>query len=183
MLLSGGIDSTVLAAQALSEGLLRGCVFVDYGQPATNGEYAAAHRWCDANDVELFCYRCEIDTWQLSIGAGAPGSRVVTGRNAIILSLACHCAGARGAAYLWYGATWEDQVDYPDCRVGFYRGISEVFRAAYGVRVCAPYAGVDRQQILEKAKQLGVDLSNAWSCYEPIEGQPCGTCNPCRYAA
>ena len=53
VLLSGGLDSAVLAAQLREAGQLGGVLFIDYGQPAGRQEFSAALDLADWLDVEL----------------------------------------------------------------------------------------------------------------------------------
>lgn len=179
VLLSGGVDSVVLAADAASRNILTGCVYVEYGQPAQYHEQRAAERYAIEFDVPLYYYTCAIETWQLATGTGMAGPRVVAGRNGILMALATQAAVLNGASEVWYGATAEDQRDYPDCRQDFIASMSDAMWGAYMVRVYAPFISLTREGVIDLANELSLDLSHAWSCYEPRNGEPCGTCNGC----
>ena len=183
VLLSGGIDSTVLAALAHTEGRLDSCVFVDYGQPAAQQEGIAASLWCKNHGVPIRHFLCPLDAAEIAIGTGEPGPRVMAGRNLVLLSLAVHHAARSEIGNVWIGANWNDRKEYPDCGVAFLHELSAVAFGAYGVRIAAPYAGTDRKRILSEAEDMGVDLAATWSCYEPtVSGEQCGVCNSCKSA-
>lgn len=180
VLLSGGVDSSVLAADANDKGLLRGCVFVDYGQPSRYQEVRAAEGVSVDLRVPMYYFTCTIETWALSVGVGATGPRVVAGRNAILVSLAVQAAALNDCNEVWFGATAADARDYPDCRVGFVRAMSRAMWIAYGVRIEAPFLSIGRNRILDLGERLGVNLGKTWSCYQPRGEAPCGTCNACK---
>jgi 7-cyano-7-deazaguanine synthase len=181
ILLSGGIDSMLLAHMTKEEARLDSCVFVDYGQPAAVAEGIAANSWCLANDIPIRHFLCPIDATELASGVGEKGPRVVAGRNLVLVALAVHHAKSRGVGNVWIGANWDDKDEYDDCTVRFVHNLSQACHAGYDVRLAAPYAGTDRKTMADEARDRGLDLSSAWSCYEPTpEGNQCGECNSCR---
>jgi 7-cyano-7-deazaguanine synthase len=181
VLLSGGLDSIVLATMAERAGFLSGAVFVDYGQPSREQEREAVRLWCGKTRAALVELRAEIPGVDaMQIGAGKTGPRVIPCRNLILLSLAAGVAAQRKAREVWYGATVADQTLYPDCRPEFAAALSEVLRLENGVSIHAPLSGMRRTDVVALALALGVHRSETWSCYEPdAEGRPCGQCNSC----
>lgn len=184
VLLSGGVDSTVVASLAKDADRLRAAVFINYGQPALVNERDAAVMWCARNATELLVF--DVDGGVLMgdtmrIGVGITGARVVPGRNALLLACAVSAAVSVGATEVWYGAMRGDEADYPDCRESFVQGFSAMSEATYGVVVRAPFLerGLTKQGVIELGQQLGVDLAATWSCYEPDGRHPCGRCNSC----
>jgi 7-cyano-7-deazaguanine synthase len=182
VLLSGGVDSAVLASIAARANRLACAVFVDYGQPAAIQERTAASRWCGLNRARLEQLRADfpgVDT--LAIGAGASGPRIVPCRNLILISLAASVAASCGASEVWYGATAADVAEYPDCRPEYAAALGRVLALDGGVTIHAPLSGMRRQDVVSLGRALGVVLSECWSCYQPAAtGEPCGTCNSCR---
>jgi 7-cyano-7-deazaguanine synthase len=181
VLFSGGVDSTVLVTIAERSNRLAAAVFVDYGQPAVSQERVAAQRWSGLNRARLVEVKASIfgSEAALAIGAGKSGPRVVPCRNLILLSMAAGVAISLGAREVWYGATAADQADYPDCRPVFAAALSRVLALEGGVSAHAPLSGMRRQDVVSLGRALGVSFVNSWSCYEPIEGRPCGACNSC----
>lgn len=183
VLLSGGLDSTVCASIAKGDGSLLCCVFVNYGQPAMVQELEASSSWCLTNNVELIYVTAGIDCEQLYAGTGERGARVVPGRNGVLISLAVACASrmcpAEDKPQVWIGCSAQDEVDYPDCRPDYIRAVSDLSLATYGVSVSSPLLNFSRKAVTTLAKSLNVMVHKCWSCYEPSEGKPCGTCNSC----
>lgn len=182
VLLSGGLDSTVLATIANRAGRLAVAAFVDYGQPAAAQEREAAQRWCGRNTSRLIELRAAFPAAiGLASGVGAPGPRVIPCRNLILISLAASSAPEVGAREVWYGATGADQASYPDCRPEFAAALSAVLALDGGVTVRAPLAGMLRPEVRALAVALQVAVADTWSCYQAREdGMPCGECDSCR---
>lgn len=135
VLLSGGIDSMVVAERARRDGRLHGCVFVDYGHPAQQAEGWRAFSYCGTRQVPLRV----VHVFGLALGdmGAAVGARVVPNRNAVLLSAAANAAASMGGTELAIGAIANDQRDYLDCRPEFFAAIS----AALGIQVVAPLIG------------------------------------------
>lgn len=178
VLLSGGLDSVVLATMARRAGKLAVAVFVDYGQPAAEQERLAAQRWAGKTRTNLVEISTRIPgTEELE---DKTGPCVVPCRNLILVSLAASVAVEWGAVEVWYGATAADQADYIDCRPSYAEAMS-VALSGFGVSVHVPLTGMRRGDICVLAKALEVDVKDTWSCYEPkADGQPCGVCSSCR---
>lgn len=188
VLLSGGLDSTVLAASALKVGRLRACLSFRYGQPHMEAEMMAARKWCYENGVERVVVDVPMPgvSAAMHTGVGAAGPRVMPGRNLVLIAHAVQYAATVGAAEVRIGACADDAADYPDCRPDFVAAAAGL-AAVYGVRVEAPYVHLRKTDIVRIANGLGVDIAATWSCYEPrsvgFGFEPCGTCNACRLRA
>lgn len=183
VLLSGGLDSTVVAASALAAGSLRACLCVRYGQPHMEAEMMAARKWCADNDVERVLLDVSMPQVEvMHTGIGAAGPRVMPGRNLVFIAHAVQYAAAVGASEVHLGACADDHDDYADCRPAFVQGAAQL-ASAYGVDVVAPYLYLRKRDIVRIARGLDVDISATWSCYEPrsvgLGFEPCGTCNAC----
>ena len=181
LLFSGGIDSTVLAHEALNAGRLSLLMFARYGQPAAAKEARAVGLWRTkhAPSVKLWEPMLPIAAEAMQLGVGVPGPRVLPGRNLLLLSLAITRAAADGIPEVWYGAQGGDLADYPDCRPDFVAAVNEL-ATPWGVAVKAPLIQLTKAEVIEQARRLGVELAKTWSCYEPQRGAPCGRCNACR---
>ena len=165
-LLSGGLDSTVLAAWSKPKlGL-----FVDYGQPARIPERLAA-----SGVAKTLGFPLEVITVSgIALGSmddptGTPGPRVVAARNTILASLATLS-----------GATGGDRDAYPDCRKEFFDDLSTLSVSTTGVEIHAPLVEMSRAQVVELGEEIGAPVEISWSCYTPnADGEPCGGCDSC----
>ncbi len=181
--LSGGLDSTLLATMALTEGRLAACITYHYGQPHGEPESEAARVWCRDNKIERVFVVLDAAGGRMAIGSGVAGPRVVPGRNLAMLAHAVQYAAVRGLKEVWYGPTLEDRDNYPDCRPEFVEAMNRT-SSVYGVAVRAPLMDMTKRQIVAKARELGVNIEATWSCYEPrwmgFSARPCGGCDACR---
>jgi 7-cyano-7-deazaguanine synthase len=177
VLLSGGLDSAVLAAQLRESGQLGGLLFIDYGQPAARQEFSAALDVADWLGLELQASKVILPTAD-GLGDGRLG--VVAGRNLALIAHGVSWACSLGCDAVAIGATADDQNGYPDCRAAWVEAASAMCQAAYGVGVVAPLAGLDKAAIMAEGVRLGVPVHRTWTCYTPRHGFACGECAACR---
>lgn len=173
VLLSGGLDSMVLAERARVAGTLAGCVFVDYGHPAQIPEGWKAFSYCGSKGVPLKV----VHVFGLCLGdmGTEVGARVVANRNAVLLSAAANAAVSFfGASEIQIGAISDDQRDYVDCRPEFFWSMTE----ALGLSVSAPLVTLSKEDVMREAVFLGLRPADSWSCYGPGP-EPCGSCPSC----
>jgi 7-cyano-7-deazaguanine synthase in queuosine biosynthesis len=187
LLLSGGLDSVVLAETLRATGRLRAAVHFVYPHPAQSHERRAVHRlalrWHTAGDTTpVREVLLNLHASELATGAGTKGPRIVPARNLALLAMAANMAPGLGATRLAFGATREDLASYADCRLGYFQTLNQLL-APFEVEVAAPFIDYSRSQIAEMAAGFGLDRGDWWSCYEPTAGQPCGSCDSCRQGA
>ena len=176
-LLSGGLDSTVLAAWSKPKlGL-----FVDYGQPARLPARLAASGVAKTLGVPLEVITVSgIALGSMDDPTGTPGPRVVAARNTILASLATNRAAALGIGVVLIGATGGDRDAYPDCRKEFFDDLSTLSVSTTGVEIHAPLVEMSRAQVVELGEEIGAPVEISWSCYTPnADGEPCGGCDSC----
>ena len=183
VLFSGGLDSMVLCEHVLQETTHElVTLFYRYMHPAAPEEYNAVSDWLRDHHVEGYAGRhidVNLPLWgseALGIGVGEAGPRVLAGRNQVMVSLAVNIAASIGAKEVWYGANLDDAEDYPDCSPMWVEMMNRMAQD-WGVKVRAPLLYKTKDQIRSEADKLGVE--GWWSCYEPKNGEPCGTCNSC----
>lgn len=178
ILLSGGVDSLVLAETKHRSGEDLAAVFFDYGQPARVQEWRSAEAWCEPRGVWL--HRCTVDLRgmeAMNAETGQSGARVVPARNLVLLALAANFALTHGHEEIAYGANRADLSGYADCRQDFVIAVDTVC-SILGVRVRAPLLFTDKAEIVRRAQEWGLSW---WSCYTPTpDGSPCQTCNACK---
>lgn len=203
ILLSGGLDSSTVAAIARSKGFELYALTVDYGQRHSQ-EIAAAEKVATAIgfaehkiirvDLTLFGGSALTDEIEVpknvprdEIGLKVP-STYVPGRNTIFLSLALAYAETIGANDIFIGISQVDYSGYPDCREEFVRKFEELADIATragteeGRRftIHAPLLHIGKAGTIKLGRELGVDYSLTSSCYDPLpDDVPCGTCEAC----
>ena len=106
---------------------------------------------------------------------------VVPNRNMIMLSMAIGYAINIGAEGVYFGAHAGDHAIYPDCRPDFIEAMYDVAQLCdyKKIVVAAPYIEMDKGDIAKRGVELGLDYSNAWTCYNGRE-KPCGKCGACQ---
>jgi 7-cyano-7-deazaguanine synthase len=177
VLLSGGLDSAVCLRIV---GPVDACLFVDYGQPAVEQERAASQRLAKEAEVPWHELQLNLPLGEMAAPAGEPGPRIVPGRNLAMLSCAVSFAAGLGSDAVVFGASLSDRRAYPDCRGEWLNDVSRVCEAAYGIEIAAPLQYSTRAQVCDIARETGVNATSVWSCYTPVDGKPCGTCDSCK---
>ncbi|MBX9726760.1 MAG: 7-cyano-7-deazaguanine synthase QueC, partial [Rickettsiales bacterium] len=112
----------------------------------------------------------------------------VPARNTIFLSFALAWAEVLGAYDIFIGVNALDYSGYPDCRPEFIEAFERTanLATAYGVEakqhitIHTPIIAMTKAQIIAQGLKLGVNYSLTISCYDPVEGKPCGTCDSCQ---
>ena len=177
VLLSGGVDSACLMGIARERGLDFCGIFVNWHQPSHWFEDFASESIAKHYGVmrhAMWMPSTELKK-PMQTGVGATGPRFVRGRNMLFLSMA---ATIPGIDTVWFGACRDDWEDYADCTEDFVSKASAAL-SVYGISVEAPLIGMDKREIREACRDLEVPVHLAWSCYEPRDGQQCGSCNSC----
>jgi len=203
VLLSGGLDSSTVAAIAASEGFEVNALSFSYGQ-RHSFELEAARRM--AKSLGIAQHR--VATIDLRVFGGSaltddidvPKSRTtaemehgipityVPARNTIFLSFALAWAEVLGSNDIFIGVNALDYSGYPDCRPEFIHAFEQMANLATkaGVEgrqklaIHAPLMHLTKAQIIRKGLELGVDYSLTSSCYDPdSDGMPCGQCDSC----
>jgi 7-cyano-7-deazaguanine synthase len=206
VLLSGGLDSTTVAAIARAEGWRILALTIDYNQrhrieldhAARVAAALAAERHIvlplDLTGFGGSALTADIDVPKAKAGSPVePGIPVtyVPARNTIFLSVALGWAEAAGARDLFIGVNALDFSGYPDCRPEFIAAFEAMANTATkaGVegdrfRVHTPLMRLDKAGIIAAAHRVDAPLHLTWSCYDPTpEGRPCGLCDSCRLRA
>lgn len=112
-------------------------------------------------------------------------STYVPARNTIFLSYAASLAEVEGASRIYIGANALDYSGYPDCRPEYLEAMARAIRLGTkegnedeGFEVCAPLLRLNKKEIIELGKTLGVPFEKTWSCYVGGD-KPCGECDSC----
>lgn len=196
-LVSGGMDSCVTAAIALSESAETAFLHVSYGQLTEARERMAFNDIADFYSVEK---RLDVSIEHLARIGGSSltdaGIEVadadlesreiptsyVPFRNANMLSIAVSWAEVINAGRIYVGAVAEDSSGYPDCRPEFYEAFEKTIEAGTRpethIEIKTPIIHLRKAEIVKKGIELGAPLHLSWSCYR-AEDLACGTCDSC----
>jgi len=103
-------------------------------------------------------------------------------RNGNLLSAATAVALGLEASWLYYGAHAEDARNwaYPDCTPEFNGAMANaIYVGSYGkVRLITPLQNLEKWEIAQKSFEYGSPMHLTYSCYNGRE-QHCGTCPTC----
>ncbi len=203
VLVSGGLDSLVVAGMARAAGYRLFALTIDYNQRHRVELKAAAKVAAVLGaerhvilpvDLTSFGGSALTDNEIAVPKAGVePGIPVtyVPARNSIFLSLALGWAEAVGAHDLGIGVNALDYSGYPDCRPLFIDAFEAMASAATkagdegrSFKVHTPLMDMTKADIVRAGLDLGLDLGLSWSCYDPgLDERPCGACDSCRLRA
>ena len=199
VLLSGGLDSATVLAEARDRGYACHAISYDYGQRHGAELAAAQHVAAALGAVEHKVVRLDLG----SIGGSAltddaidvpetPSEGIpvtyVPARNTVFLAIALGWAEVLGARDLFIGVNAVDYSGYPDCRPEYIAAFESLANLATkaGVegerfRVHAPLVDLSKAEIVQRGRQLGVDYALTVSCYSADDsGHACGRCDACR---
>lgn len=203
VLLSGGLDSTTVAAIAKQQGYAVYALSFDYGQNHKQ-ELDSAARVAQALGlaqhavvkVDLRSFGGSALTSDMpipkhrssdEIGHGVPVT-YVPARNTVFLSLALAWAETLGAVDIFLGVNALDYSGYPDCRPEFIAAFERMANlgtkiATEGgarIRIHTPLISMTKKEIVQTGISLGVDYSMTITCYDPgSAGEACGGCDAC----
>lgn len=189
LLLSGGLDSTILLADLCSRWIRPLCLTVYYGQrhareidsaEAVADFFRCPHKIVDLSGVFPSCPLTGDGDVPAGIAFDAPeqAATVVPGRNAVLLAIAASHAASHEEKEVFIACHASDEAVYPDCRPAFISSMNAAMKQAGGVRVEAPYLEMTRRQVVALGRELSAPFQMTWSCYMG-GGSPCGACGAC----
>lgn len=198
VVVSGGLDSTVLAYWLHARGTRLTALSVDYGQRhrveldharATAQRLGAGHHTADLTTVGRLLGGSALTDPAVPVPDGHYTDRsmrvtIVPNRNALLLDIAVGLAISVGADAVAFGAHAGDHPVYPDCRPAFVRAYQRAVALANegmlagGFEILAPFLALTKTDIVALGAQLGVPFESTWSCYRGFD-RHCGTCGTC----
>jgi 7-cyano-7-deazaguanine synthase len=162
VLLSGGYDSALIAYRNPGTRAL----WIDYGQQSA----AQEHQQACALQRQLG-FEMETVSLQLRINADRVACPVVPARNAVLLSIAANYTEPGDTILI--GCNAADQELFADCRLEFL----EVMGCVLDRKIKAPLLSSSKAEIVRECDRAGL---LCWTCYLPVNGEPCGHCVACR---
>jgi 7-cyano-7-deazaguanine synthase len=199
VLLSGGLDSMVVAGLAREAGYRINALTIDYNQRHRReiesaraiAELLGAERHVIL-PLDLRQFGGSALTADIAVPKDGPGEGIpvtyVPARNLVFLSLTLAWAEAIGASDIFIGVNALDYSGYPDCRPEFIAAFAQLAGLAtrtgaegVGFAIHAPLQYLSKAQIAAECTRLGLPAELSWSCYDPtVEGLACGLCESCR---
>jgi 7-cyano-7-deazaguanine synthase len=199
VLLSGGLDSMVVAGLAREAGDRLFALTIDYNQrhrreiqaATTIAETLGAERHVIL-PLDLRQFGGSALTDDIAVPKDGVGPEIpvtyVPARNLVFLSLTLAWAESLGARDIHIGVNALDYSGYPDCRPEFIAGFADLATLATKAgaegnpfAIHAPLQHLGKAEIVREAARLGLDPGMSWSCYDPqTDGRACGLCDSCR---
>ena len=185
VLLSGGLDSCVALAIAVSEQKMCYALSFDYGQRHIC-ELEYARKIADHYGVEHTVIKVDPALFGtcsslLNNSLAIEDNTVVPGRNLLFLSSAATFAEAIDADEIYFGANKDDIETYPDCRREFIESTRNTISLSSNtpIEIISPLATCTKPEIIALGHELQAPIAMSWSCYDPQEGAPCQKCPAC----
>lgn len=201
ILLSGGLDSTTVLAQAQADGYEVYALSFQYGQrhsieldvaKRVAEQFGVKEHKVAQIDLRLFGGSALTDDIDVPKDRDPNDTSIpityVPARNTIFLSFALAWAEVLKAYDIFIGVNVMDYSGYPDCRPAFVEAFENLanLATAYGVeggqriRIHSPLLNMSKADIVQMGMKLGVDYSKTLSCYDPgPQAEACGECDAC----
>lgn len=202
VLLSGGVDSSVILALAKKQGRECHAIAFDYGQ-RHRVELEYAEKIASYYQVKLRVIRIDPYIFQTSalvsdltvpknrsieeIGNGKIPSTYVPARNVLFLAYAMGQAELLQAQEIYFGPNALDYHPYPDCRPVFIQAFQGILNVATkqavegdAPKLLTPLIHFNKEEIIRKGLEMDVPLHMTFSCYDPLDAkEPCHKCDAC----
>lgn len=188
-LVSGGIDSTVMAKIIEKQGDEVIPIFVDYGQLAAEKEWKACQtlsKECglpEVRRVDLSGYGKFIPSGltDKNIGREKKETAFLPGRNLLFLLLGAAYAKSKGEKIIAIGLLLEDAHMFPDQTEEFVVNANFALNSALGsdVMIVTPLINFNKNQVIELAKKHDIPLDRTYSCHAGGHTY-CGKCVACK---
>lgn len=183
-LVSGGLDSTLMALLTAEAGVVQHPLFIDYGQRSAEAEWKACRLQMRRFRLPV-PMRMNLNGFGRLIPSGLTrrGLRInedafLPCRNLMFLVAAAGVASSRNAKAVGIGLLDERQKLFGDQSSAFLRRAESAIDVALGqhIAVIAPFIRFSKTDILRLAEVRGV--SKTYSCHAGT-AQPCGICVSC----
>ncbi|NIA22382.1 MAG: 7-cyano-7-deazaguanine synthase QueC [Anaerolineaceae bacterium] len=204
VLISGGMDSCVVAALAADRGYNLAMLHINYGQRTEARELVsfnqlATHYNAADRLVANIRYLSAIGGSSLtdsSLHVAAPGEPAIESskipltyvpfRNTHLLAIAASWAETLHAERIMIGIVEEDASGYPDCRKSYVAAMNEVVRLGTRpetkLEIDAPLVDMSKAAIVRLGADLAAPFGLTWSCYRR-DDVPCRNCLSCELRA
>ncbi|MDR1993931.1 MAG: 7-cyano-7-deazaguanine synthase QueC [Nitrososphaerota archaeon] len=190
VVLSGGLDSAVVAYWAKKQSYQIYPVTFNYGQIAIK-ETQAAQKIAQTLDTttkiidlsalkDIFNSTTALVNRDISLSSEFSNAIIVPFRNAIFLSAAVAYAVTVDVTEIFYGAHGSDEPFYPDCRREFYEAFEKAAQLGTDcdISIKAPFSDRLKAEVIREGDKLEVPYQLTWSCY--LDGSiHCGRCEAC----
>ena len=199
VLLSGGLDSSVVLSVCQEKGYDIYAISFDYGQRhKVELEYAkfqATFFNCISHEVfKMEFYGGSALTDDIKVPKNRDSHSMskdipvtyVPSRNIVFLSFASGYAECHDIDNIFIGVNAIDYSGYPDCRKNFIDNFEKLINKSTKkglegskFKINNPLINLSKKDIIKLGHKNGVDFSMTSSCYSPKLKKNCGVCDSC----
>jgi 7-cyano-7-deazaguanine synthase len=170
VLVSGGLDSTVLWKLLARRGWEPTGLFIDYGQPAAEQERFAVNAVAVAASLTFEEVRIA------SVAATFPLNGPMLGRNLMLIASASSLLSPTRVVAIGLIAT---SRRYADASEAFARATSRLGQLGGNpTRLVAPLIRLQKQQVWNLGVRIQAPITMTYSCLKGTD-HPCGDCDSC----
>jgi 7-cyano-7-deazaguanine synthase len=196
VLVSGGVDSAVLAVDLLGPFERVHPIYIRFGLRWEGAELACLRKFWSASSADHHglmpitlldepITQVYADHWSNPNRPGVPGAATddsavyLPGRNLLLATKAAVWCRLRDINALALGTLKANP--FPDGTPEFFRDLEAVLNRAMDgrLRILRPYAGLKKTDVIRRGAELGLPLHLTFSCLDPVNGGHCGSCNKC----
>jgi 7-cyano-7-deazaguanine synthase len=188
-MVSGGLDSTVMAYWLEGKGQAVQPLFIDYGQHTAEMELTTARRLLPASQQEdLQVARISglvdqsssllvkaVDLWAVSATSEA---LILPYRNLMLLALGATHASSRGSTALYSAFINSNHALEIDATSSYLAGLGSLFGALGSVQLEMPFKGMSKVEVARLGLELGAPVAQTYSCQVNSQTH-CGACPNC----
>lgn len=186
-LVSGGIDSLVMAKIIEEEGERQVPIFINYGQLAREREWAACKKtfkMCDLPNpikVDLSGYGKLIATGITDSMQDIYKNAFLPGRNLLFLVVGSSFAHQKGAKIVAIGLLSEESHLFPDQTEKFIVNSNFAINTALDddITIVTPLITFNKSDVIKLARHFNLPLHETYSCHSGNE-KYCGKCFACK---
>lgn len=184
ILFSGGIDSTLLIHKYRDR--IAKAYYVDYGSKLNSREKIVVTNITNELNIPLkiidlgFLFKDSNSSIFTQEGLESINNAIIPFRNAIMLSSVLPDCFYNEIKTLLIGTHYSDSSIFKDCTQSFNKAYNSMLNEAdtYKIEISAPLESLTKNQVIQEANTLNIDLSTTWSCYKGDQ-VPCGVCPNC----
>ena len=199
VLLSGGLDSSVVLSVCQEKGYDIYAISFDYGQrhkiELEYAKFQATFFNCISHEVfKMEFYGGSALTDDIKIPKNRDSHSMskdipvtyVPSRNIVFLSFASGYAECHDIDNIFIGVNAIDYSGYPDCRKNFIDNFEKLINKSTKkglegskFKINTPLINLSKKDIIKLGHKNGVDFSMTSSCYSPKLKKNCGVCDSC----